>query len=160
MLRRVALVRTKVSEELRASIIRVTRIVELGTALAVSSSRRTMLRHTEWERNSHTAFSIVTVVKTLNLISVTCYSSRLCTVFSYRIMFDPALIQILFAAPQSQTSSVCVNNRAFRIPWILKANCVRFEVFTSVTMKNTVFWDVTLFLTFYIYVCILHKLSA
>jgi hypothetical protein len=36
MLRHVALVRTDVSEELSASIIRVTRIGELGTALAVS----------------------------------------------------------------------------------------------------------------------------
>jgi demethoxyubiquinone hydroxylase (CLK1/Coq7/Cat5 family) len=35
MLRRVALVRTDVSEERSASIIRVTRIGELGTALAV-----------------------------------------------------------------------------------------------------------------------------
>jgi hypothetical protein len=34
MLRRVALVRTNVSEELSASIIRVTRIGELGTTLA------------------------------------------------------------------------------------------------------------------------------
>jgi hypothetical protein len=40
MLRRVALVRTDVSEELSASIIRVTRIGELGT-LAVTSNRRT-----------------------------------------------------------------------------------------------------------------------
>jgi hypothetical protein len=39
MLSRVALVRTEVSEELSASIIRVTRISELGT-LAVSSNRR------------------------------------------------------------------------------------------------------------------------
>jgi hypothetical protein len=37
ILRRVALVRTDVSEELSASIIRVTRIGELGTALAVTS---------------------------------------------------------------------------------------------------------------------------
>jgi hypothetical protein len=37
MLRRVAYVRTDVSEELSASIIRVTRIGELGTTLAVSS---------------------------------------------------------------------------------------------------------------------------
>jgi hypothetical protein len=37
MLRRVALVRTDVSEELSASIIRVTRIGELGTTLAVTS---------------------------------------------------------------------------------------------------------------------------
>jgi hypothetical protein len=35
MLRRVALVRTDLSEELRASFIRVTRIGELGTTLAV-----------------------------------------------------------------------------------------------------------------------------
>jgi hypothetical protein len=35
MLRRVALVRTDVSEELSASFIRVTRIGELGTTLAV-----------------------------------------------------------------------------------------------------------------------------
>jgi hypothetical protein len=40
MLRRVALVRIDVSEELSASIIRVTRIGELGT-LAVTSNRRT-----------------------------------------------------------------------------------------------------------------------
>jgi hypothetical protein len=38
MLRRVALVRTDVSEELSASIIRVTRISELGTTLAATSN--------------------------------------------------------------------------------------------------------------------------
>jgi hypothetical protein len=41
MLRRVALVRTDVSEELSASFIRVTRIGELGTTTAVTSNRRT-----------------------------------------------------------------------------------------------------------------------
>jgi hypothetical protein len=41
MLCHVALVRTDVSEELRAFFIRVTRIGELGTALAVTSNRRT-----------------------------------------------------------------------------------------------------------------------
>jgi hypothetical protein len=45
MLRRVALVRTDVSEELSASFIRVTRIGELGT-LAVTSNRRTLRRNT------------------------------------------------------------------------------------------------------------------
>jgi hypothetical protein len=39
MLRRLALVRTDVSEELSASIIRVTRIDELGKTLAVTSNR-------------------------------------------------------------------------------------------------------------------------
>jgi hypothetical protein len=38
MLRRVALVRTDVSEEISASFIRVTRIGELGTTLAVTSN--------------------------------------------------------------------------------------------------------------------------
>jgi hypothetical protein len=44
MLRRVALVRTDVSEEPSASFIRVTRIGELGTTLAVTSNRRVFLR--------------------------------------------------------------------------------------------------------------------
>jgi hypothetical protein len=42
MLRRVALVRTDVPEELSPSFIRVTRIVELGTTLAVTSNRCTL----------------------------------------------------------------------------------------------------------------------
>jgi hypothetical protein len=50
MLRRVALVRTDVSEELSASVIRVTRISELGTTLAVTSNRRT-LRSAKFLRN-------------------------------------------------------------------------------------------------------------
>jgi hypothetical protein len=44
MLRRVALVRTHVSEELSASFIRVTRISELETTLATTSNRRTLRR--------------------------------------------------------------------------------------------------------------------
>jgi hypothetical protein len=42
MLRRVALVRIDVSEEFGASIIRVTRIGEIGTTLAVTSNRRAL----------------------------------------------------------------------------------------------------------------------
>jgi hypothetical protein len=42
MLRRVALVRTDVSEELSATFIRGTRIGELGTTLAVANNRRTL----------------------------------------------------------------------------------------------------------------------
>jgi hypothetical protein len=47
MLCRVDLVRTDFSEELSASIIRMTRIGELGTTLAVTSNRRTLRRNTE-----------------------------------------------------------------------------------------------------------------
>jgi hypothetical protein len=45
MLRRVALVRTDVSEEFSAPIFRVTRIGEIGTTLAVTSNRRTLRRN-------------------------------------------------------------------------------------------------------------------
>jgi hypothetical protein len=45
MLRRVALVRTDVSEEPSASFIRVTRIGELGTTQAATSNRRTLRRN-------------------------------------------------------------------------------------------------------------------
>jgi hypothetical protein len=45
MLRRVALVRTDVSEELSASFIRVTKMGELGATLAVTSNRRTLRRN-------------------------------------------------------------------------------------------------------------------
>jgi hypothetical protein len=46
LLRRVALVRTDVSEEPGASFIRVTKIGELGRTQAATSNRRTMRRNT------------------------------------------------------------------------------------------------------------------
>jgi hypothetical protein len=52
MLRRVALVKTELSEEHSASFIRVTRIGELGTTLAVTSNRRMLQRNSY---KSHTA---------------------------------------------------------------------------------------------------------
>jgi hypothetical protein len=45
MLRSVTLVRTDVSEELGASFIRVIRIGKLGTTLAVTSNRSTLLSY-------------------------------------------------------------------------------------------------------------------
>jgi hypothetical protein len=55
MLRRMALVRTDVSEELSASFIRVTRMGELETTLAVTSNRRTLRRNDVGSYKSHTA---------------------------------------------------------------------------------------------------------
>jgi hypothetical protein len=52
MLRRVALVRTDVSEELSASFIRVTRIGELGTTLTVISDGRKLRRNHPDERSA------------------------------------------------------------------------------------------------------------
>jgi hypothetical protein len=45
MLRHVALVRTDISEELNASIIRVTRIGELGTTLAITSNHASVANY-------------------------------------------------------------------------------------------------------------------
>jgi hypothetical protein len=63
MLRRVVLVRTDVSEELSASVIRVTRIGELGTTLAVTSNRRT-LQEPYGVTYQKTVFFIVTAMNT------------------------------------------------------------------------------------------------
>jgi hypothetical protein len=52
MLRLVALIRTDVSEERIASIIRVITIVELGTMLAVNSNRSTLRRNNMSQRVS------------------------------------------------------------------------------------------------------------
>jgi hypothetical protein len=59
MLRRVALVRTDVSEKLSASFIRLTRIGELGTTLAVTSNRRTLRRNTSSVRRLLVTASVV-----------------------------------------------------------------------------------------------------
>jgi hypothetical protein len=64
MLRRVALVRTDISEERIASILRVRRIGELGTTLAVTSNRNMLLQEPHGVTSHKTAFFIVTAVKT------------------------------------------------------------------------------------------------
>jgi hypothetical protein len=61
-LRRVALVRTDVSEEPGASFIMVKKIGELGTTQAATSNRRMLSLTTQ-----KTPFFIVTAVKTSNL---------------------------------------------------------------------------------------------
>jgi hypothetical protein len=60
MLHCVALVRTDVSEELGASFIRVTRIGEIGTTLAVTSNRRTpFFSVTAVKTSNHTSYDSV-----------------------------------------------------------------------------------------------------
>jgi hypothetical protein len=93
MLCHVALIRTDVSEEPKASIIRVTRIGELGT-LAITSNRHMLRRNTKYTlmmealgssetsvltrapdiTSQKTPFFIVTTVKTSNLTSLTLFA--------------------------------------------------------------------------------------
>jgi hypothetical protein len=73
MFLRVAFVRFDVSEELSAPVIRVTRIGEPGTTLAVTSWRREVPPKRRFLEKPHcvtpqkTAFFIVTAVKTSDL---------------------------------------------------------------------------------------------
>jgi hypothetical protein len=92
VLRRVALIRTDVTEERSSSVIRVTRIGELGT-LAVTSNRRT-LRYVPPKRrflqephvitSQKTPFFIVTALKTSDL--TLCYVNHyVCWLLACRI---------------------------------------------------------------------------
>jgi hypothetical protein len=69
MLRHVALVKTDVSEELSAPLIRVARNGEVGTTLAVTSNRHALrfLQEPHGVTSQKTPFFIVTAVKTPNL---------------------------------------------------------------------------------------------
>jgi hypothetical protein len=99
ILRHVALVRTDVSEEYRASFFRVTRVGELGTSLGVTSKRRTLrkpLQELHGVTSQKTPFFIVTAVKTSNIT----YFSSLILVFTASIIsrtFHPHLHLSLYS---------------------------------------------------------------
>jgi hypothetical protein len=71
MLRLVVLVRTDVSEESSASIIRVTRIGELRTTLAVTSNRRTLRRNAKSYKDKYFVFlrSLRRLLVTANVVA-------------------------------------------------------------------------------------------
>jgi hypothetical protein len=63
MLRRVALVRTDISEKYNASFIRVTSIGEIGTTVAVTSNRRTLRSNTNTASVLPRSTILVTLMK-------------------------------------------------------------------------------------------------
>jgi hypothetical protein len=123
MLRRVALVRTDVSEELSASFIRVTRIGELGTTLAVTSNRRTLRRNTKWID--------VEACFCLKIWKVEQRFSSHLTGNTLQLHCKHQPVNMIRKLSPSTVS-------------IVRHTVVGFEVFTAVIMKNAVFWDVTL----------------
>jgi hypothetical protein len=67
MLRRVALERTDISEEISASFIRVTRIGELGTTLSVTDNLRTLRRNTKGRSSVHSGFPMTGSLRRLQV---------------------------------------------------------------------------------------------
>jgi hypothetical protein len=78
MLRRVALERTDVSEELSASFIRVTRMGELGTTLAVTSNRRTLRRSIKTDVSEELSVSFIRVTRIGELGTMLAVTSNRC----------------------------------------------------------------------------------
>jgi hypothetical protein len=101
LLRRVALVRTDVSEEPCPSFIRVTEIGELETTQAATSNRRTLRRNWYTRRNnpedtilhSHRRENLKSYKPTSDVISIQ-YSSRL-AYLTGNGQFDMNLIQCI-----------------------------------------------------------------
>jgi hypothetical protein len=93
MLRRVALVRTDVSEEISASIIRVTKIGELGTTSTVTSNRNTLLTHTVFLR------SVLRLLVTTNVVPS-----------------SPILVTLMMEAIHSSEPSVFIRATRRNIP--------------------------------------------
>jgi hypothetical protein len=110
MLRRVALVRTDVSEELSASFIKVTRIGEPGTTLAVTSNRHTQRRNTKISAcillrcNSRWQSKDYTWTSTLKGIIIVLNTIRLCLLSSASLIpyfpCFPVLIKELYSPKQ------------------------------------------------------------
>jgi hypothetical protein len=147
MLRRVALVRADVSEELSASIIRVRRIGEVRTTLAVTEARYEQILSTEyrvlsicflflvgeffspwcWGRNVPSKSRLPQ-----GLHSVTSQKTKICISSSTS---DPHNLFCVWQFLQWQIADKLTDH------WT-STSFVRFEVFTVVTMKNAVFWNI------------------
>jgi hypothetical protein len=106
MLRRVALVRTDVSEELSASFIRVTRIGELGTKLAVTSSRRTLRINANTQAAKKCQVLVLVFLRSVRRLLVT----------ASVVPSSPILVTLMKEAQSSSETSVLTRATRRNIP--------------------------------------------
>jgi hypothetical protein len=106
MLRRVALVRTQVSEEFSASIIRVTRIGELRTTLVVTSNRRSLILHSLHQHGDNNRWTRKRLAVTSNRLALYLSSVRLLLVTANVVPSWPILVTLIMEALSSETSVV------------------------------------------------------
>jgi hypothetical protein len=105
MLRRVTLVRTDISEEISTSIIRVTRIGELGTTLTLTSNRLVLWRNTI---HIHTHNINIVLIRNMCLLLVTVNV----------VPSSPILVTLIMEALLSSETSVITKVTRRNIPEI------------------------------------------
>jgi hypothetical protein len=130
----VARVRTDVFEELIASIIWVTKIVELGTMLAVTSIRRTLLVIANVVLSSPILVTVLTeAIRSLEKSVLT--TPTRCNISEEGIL-NFRVIKLQFVNIIANKDKDIYGNRSLKF-----FPDVGFEVFTTVTINNGVFWD-------------------
>jgi hypothetical protein len=100
MLCRVALVRNEVSEEFRASIIRVIKVGETGTVLAVTSNRRTLRGNTLY------FFQYIIFLRRVDRLLFT----------AYVVPSSPLLVTLMMEALSSSETLVLTRATRYNIP--------------------------------------------
>jgi hypothetical protein len=140
MLRRVAVVRAADSEERCTSIIRVTRIGELGTTLAVTSNRRKLQKEKLKSYTDIHAGSRIQISEQRQLMVL----GRAATVIFDRKVDELELLSYMKRRQDFSSVTLPLQRTDLRsFVESMEFPHVRFEVLTSVAMKNAVFWVMT-----------------
>jgi hypothetical protein len=143
MLHHVALVKIDVTKELSASVIRVTRIGELGTTLAVTSNRRTL-----WRNTANVPSSLILVPLIMEALSSS--ETSVLTRATWRNIPEDAILQALHSLETVWTE------RAFRnvcrvVRWKSVKLALLLDSFFaySLMLKMVAVHSLRLFLDFY-----------